>query len=241
MLVIHEHFESTVEEALAFAQTFIDAGGEIVDILELKEGEYDNRPDLVEMRARTDDEELLAAIEDDLFLFSPELEMDIKMPLNMDGIYIAASGKKLSVLAGQMAYSDINHIQLYGSYRWQDNHLMDDKGRYLTSARFSTPITSLPQPDQAILDVQNQYRVIWAENGDISPLFALAYDSAMNVAALGSRLGLSGKEAIYALNTTIEFPAISGNYYYDKNGISQKTFAIQTIIGGRIETLQMMK
>jgi len=69
----------------------------------------------------------------------------------------------------------------------------------------------------------------------------LAYDSAMNVAALGSRLGLSGKEAIYALNTTIEFPAISGNYYYDKNGISQKTFAIQTIIGGRIETLQMMK
>jgi len=241
MVIIHDHFNSTIEEALAFAQTFIDAGGEIIDIMELKEGLYDYRPDLVAMRSRTDDEELLAQLEFDLFLFSPELEMDLKLPLNMDAIYIAAAGKKISVLAGQLAYSDISGVQLYGSHRWQDDHLMDDKGRYLSSAKFATPITSLSQPDQAIMDVQNQYRVIWAENSEITPLFALAYDSAMNVAALGSRLGLTGADAINALNTTIEFPAISGNYYFDKNGISQKKFAIQTISRGRIETVQVGK
>ena len=241
VLIIHDHFNSAVEEAAAFAQTFMDAGGEIVDVVELQEGISDYRPDLVAMRSRTDDEGLLAQLEDDLFLFSPELEMDIKLPLNMDAIYIAAPGKKISVLAGQMAYSDISDVQFYGSHRWQDDHLMDDKGRYLNAAKFSTPITSLSQPDQAILDVQSQYRVIWAENEEISPLFALAYDSAMNVAALGSRLGLTGAEAINALNTTIEFPAISGNYHFDKNGISQKKFAIQTIRRGRIETIQIGK
>jgi len=69
----------------------------------------------------------------------------------------------------------------------------------------------------------------------MSPLFALAYDTAMNIATLGSRLGLKGDDAIDALATTIEFPAISGNYYFDEHGISQKNFAVQRIRRGRIE------
>jgi len=241
MVIIHNHQNSAIEEAAAFAQTFIDAGGEIIDITELREGAFDSRPDLVAMRSRTDDEELLASLEFDLNLFSPEREIDIKLPLGMDAIYIAASGKKLSVLAGQMAYSDIRGVQLYGSYRWFDGHLLDDEGRYLNNAQFATPITSLAQPEQAVLDVQNQYRVTWAKDDDISPLFALAYDAAMNIASLGSRLGLEGEEAFKALRSNIEFPGISGSYYFDKNGISQKTFAVQSIHRGRIETVQVSK
>lgn len=238
MVIIHDHLNSAIDEAASFAKTFIDAGGEIIDIVEMKEGVYDNRPDLVAMRSRTDDEELFASLESDLYLFSPELEIDIKLPLNMDGIYIVATGKQLAVLAGQMAYADISKTQFYGSYRWFDGHLMDDDGRYLTGAEFATPITSLPQPDQAILDVQNQYRVIWAKDNEITPLSALAYDTAMNIGSLGTRLGLKGQDAIKALRNTTEFPAISGNYYFDRDGISQKTFAIQHINRGRIKTVQ---
>ncbi|MDX8387098.1 MAG: penicillin-binding protein activator [Ghiorsea sp.] len=239
VVIIHDDRHSANEEAAAFAQTFISDGGEIIDTLLLKDRVYDNRPDLVRMRSQTDDEELLASLDIDLNLFSPEREFDIKMPLNMDAIYIATSGKKLSVLAGQMAYSDINNVQLYGSYRWFDGHLMDDDGRYLSRAKFATPITSLSQPDQAILDVHNQYRVIWAEGNNIAPLFAIAYDTAMNIAALGTRLGLEGEDAIQVLSTTTSFPAISGNYYFDANGVSQKTFAVQTIRKGEIKTVRM--
>ncbi len=240
MLIIHEESNSAREEAAAFADTFITDGGEIIDVIELEEGVYDNRPNLVAMRSRTDNEELLAQLESDLHLFSPTEEMDIKLPLGFDAIYIAASGKKMSVLAGQLAYSDISRVQLYGSYRWFDGHLMDDEGRYLNGAKFATPFTSLTQPDQAIHDVQSQYRVIWAEQHDISPLFSLAYDAAMNIASLGTRLGFKGSQAIEALNNTA-FSGISGNYYFDNKGISQKTFAVQVIRRGRIETVAMGK
>jgi ABC-type branched-subunit amino acid transport system substrate-binding protein len=241
MVVIYDDNNSSTEEAAAFAQTFMDNGGEVVDMLELKEGVHDYRPAFVAMRERTDDEELLASLEEDLYLFSPTLEVDINMPLNMDAIYIAASGKKIAVLAGQMAYSDITRIQLYGSHRWDDGHLLDDKGRYLSGAEFSTPFTSLPQLNQAILDVQNQYRSIWADNQHISPLFALAYDTAMSIAVLGTRLGVRGEGAIHELRITSEFPAISGNYYYNANGVSQKTFAIQTIRKGKLKVAKIIK
>ncbi len=241
MVVIYDDNNSSTEEAAAFAQTFMDHGGEVIDMFALKEGVRDYRPAFVAMRERTDDEELLASLEEDLYLFSPTLEVDIKMPLNMDAIYIAASGKKIAVLAGQMAYSDITRIQLYGSHRWDDGHLLDDKGRYLSGAEFSTPFISLPQPNQAILDVQNQYRSIWADNQHISPLFALAYDTAMSIAVLGTRLGVKGEAAIHELNNTNEFPAISGNYHYDASGVSQKSFAIQRVYKGKLKTIQITK
>jgi len=241
MVVIYDDNNSCTEEAAAFAQTFMDNGGDVVDMLALEEGVHDYRPAFVAMRERTDDEELLASLEEDLYLFSPTLEVDIKMPLNMDAIYIAASGKKIAVLAGQMAYSDITRIQLYGSHRWDDGHLLDDKGRYLSGAEFSTPFTSLPQLNQAILDVQNQYRSIWADNQHISPLFALAYDTAMSIAVLGTRLGVRGEGAIHELRITSEFPAISGNYYYNANGVSQKSFAIQRVYKGKLKAIQITK
>jgi len=234
--IIHGYKNSESDEALAFAQTFMDAGGDIVDIMALEKGVYDHRSALVGLRERTDDEVLLAALDDDLHLFSVEQNMDIKMPLNLDAIYIATSGKKLSVLAGQMAYLDIHKTQFYGSYRWFDGHLLDDHGRYLNKAEFATPMTSLAQPGQAVLDIQSQYRVIWNDEA-VTPLFFLAYDAALNIASLGSRLGLKGEEAIEALHEQNAFPAISGDYYFDVNGISQKSFAMQRVRRGKVEVV----
>ena len=75
----------------------------------------------------------------------------------------------------------------------------------------------------------------------MSPLFALAYDTTMHIATLGSRMGLQGEDAIDSLHNTEKFPAVSGDYYFDAQGISQKTFAIQTIRHGRIETMQAIE
>ena len=237
IVILHGYSNSAFDEAAAFAQTFMDAGGEILDIVELEKGFSDNRPDLMSMRFRTDDEELLVELDKDLFLFSAEQNMDIKMPLAFDSIYIVEKGKQVAILANQMAYADIRGMQLYGSYRWQDSHLLDDHGRFLGGAQFTAPQTSIEQPNQAVTDVKNQHRIIW-DKDDMSPLFALAYDTAMNISTLGSRLGLKGEDAIAALKATVEFPAISGNYYFDEHGISQKTFAIQRVRRDRVETIQ---
>ncbi|MDQ6977818.1 MAG: hypothetical protein Q9M75_06870, partial [Ghiorsea sp.] len=63
----------------------------------------------------------------------------------------------------------------------------------------------------------------------------------MSIAVLGTRLGLKGKEAIDELSMSSEFPAISGHYYYDANGVSQKTFAIQRVHRGKLKTIQITK
>ncbi len=236
-VILHTYSKSAFDEAAAYAQTFINAGGEVLDIIELEKGFRDNRPGLVSMRFRTDDEELLANLDEDLVLFSAEQNMDIKMPLAFDHMYIIIKGKSLAVLAGQLAYAGIRNVQLYGSYRWQDGHLMDDHGLYLGGSEFAAPFTSVKQPNQAVLDVKSQYRIIW-DSDDMSPLFTLAYDTAMNIATIGSRMGFKGEDAIDVLHNTDGFPAISGNYYFDERGISQKTFAIQRVRRDRVETIQ---
>ncbi|MDX8381008.1 MAG: penicillin-binding protein activator [Ghiorsea sp.] len=236
-VILHGSNNSDFQEAAAFAQTFMDLGGEVLDIVELERGFSDNRPDFVTMRYHTDDEILLSELDEELFLFSPEQNMDIKIPLAFDNMYIVENGRKIALLAGQMAYSGILNVQIYGNHSWSDGHLMDDSGRYLTGAQFATPATSVEQPNQAILDVKSQYRLIWGTD-NMSPLFALAYDTARNTASLGSRMGLKGHDAIDVLLQTEEFRGISGNYYFDNRGISQKTFAIQRIQNGRIETQQ---
>ncbi|MDQ7003615.1 MAG: penicillin-binding protein activator [Ghiorsea sp.] len=234
IVILHGYTDSALEEAAVFAQTFIDAGGEILDIVELKKSFHDNRPDLMGMRFRTDDEELLAELDEDLFLFSAEQNMDIKMPLAFDALYIIEKGSKVTVLVGQLAYSNIRAMQLYGSHRWDDGHLLDDSGRYLDGAQFATPFTNTQRPNQEVSDLKSQYRIIWNKD-NMSPLFALAYDTAMNISTLGSRLGLKGEHAMTALKTTLEFPAISGHYYFDEDGVSKKDFAIQRIHRGQIE------
>ncbi len=241
MVIIYDDNNSATEETAAFAQTFMDHGGDVIDMVALEEGVRDYRPAFVAMRSRTDDEVLLASLEEDLYFFGPELDMDIVMPLNMDAVYIAAPGRRIAVLAGQLAYSGIARVQFYGSHRWDDGHLLDDKGRYLNHAEFATPLTNLAQPDPTILDIQNQYRSIWADRKHLSALFALAYDTAMNVAALGSRLGLTRQDAIDALHDTPRFPAISGSYHFDAQGISQKTFAIQRVWRGKLQSIQPEK
>jgi ABC-type branched-subunit amino acid transport system substrate-binding protein len=239
-VIFHTYTSSAFDEAAAFSKTFTNEGGEIVDVIELKKDYFDYRPDLMSMRYHTDDEMLLAELDEDLYLFSAEQNMDIKMPLGFDSIYISDRGAGIALLAGQMAYVDIRGVQLYGSYRWHDGHLLDDHGRYLNGAQFAAPTTNVSQPSQAILDLKSEYRITW-DNDEISPLFALAYDTAMNIAALGSRMGLKGEDAIAALHSSEKFPAVSGDYYFDDQGISQKDFAIQVIRHGKIETIQAVE
>jgi len=227
--VIYGSKPSEAEEARAFANEFIRLGGEITDSIALDEQGLDQRAKLNNLREHSDDEGLLEALLSDLALFSPELNLEIHMPVGIDALYLATTGKQVSELAGQLAYVDIRNIPMLGSSRWMDGHLLDDKGRNLSSARFIKTNTNYQDTSNFL----EQYREIWGQ-GKPNKLFVIAYDSTRIATLLGSRLGMHGHHAIQAMHDSEGFPNKSGHVYFDGHGIGNKTFRIFKIKRGKL-------
>jgi len=229
MAIIYGSKQSEADEANAFTHEFIRLGGEITDSVMLNNQGLDQRNILNDLRENSDDEALLQELLSDLALFSPELNLEVHMPVGIDGLYLATSGKQVSELAGQLAYVDIRNIPMLGSSRWMDGHLLDDRGRNLSSARFTQSDTSYQDTSNFI----EQYREIWGQ-GQPKKLFVIAYDSTRIATLLGSRLGLQGYHAIQAMHDSEGFPNKSGHVYFDSSGIGKKTFRIFKIKRGKL-------
>ncbi|MDQ6956611.1 MAG: penicillin-binding protein activator [Mariprofundaceae bacterium] len=229
MAVIYGNKQSEMSEADAFADEFTRLGGEITSDIALNDNNLDQRGVLNDLRENSDDEALLEELLSDLALFSPELNLEVHMPVGIDGLYIATSGKQVSELAGQLAYVDIRNIPMLGSSRWMDGHLLDDRGRNLSSARFIQNKTNYQDTSNFL----EEYREIWGQ-GQPKKLFVIAYDSTRIATLLGSRLGLRGHSAMQAMHDSEGFPNKSGHVYFDEFGAGNKTFKIFKIKRGKL-------
>ncbi len=219
-------------EAAAFARRFQAEGGEIVESLVLSSNRIDYRDTFRGLRARTDDEELLASLDEET-IFLAEPAVDIRMPTSFDGVYLALSGRRVALVAGQLAYADITGVDLFGSGHWRDGHLLDDKGRYLNRARFSD--VSFPAGSAAGLrQLRLDYREAWGEEKP-GKLTGLAYDSALIAIMLTSRMGLSGIALQQELMDRSGFPGLTGQVYFDAFGVGQKQFDIFTVRGNQVQ------
>jgi len=231
MVVIGADDPSSRQEEDAFVQAFEELGGEVVDRFELPHQSIDFRPDLRAMRMRTDDEELLAELDEELAM-SIEPDQEIRMPVNFDAVYLALPGKQVALLAGQLAYVDVNEVRLYGSGRWQDGKLLSDKGRYLGRAQFS----DVAFPNGASPDLRRfmlAWRDIWGVDKP-GKLTGLAYDSTLIAVVLTSRLGLSGHGVLAGLRDMSGFPGLTGHVRFDENGVGHKGFELFRIRRGHI-------
>ncbi len=223
MVMIGTGSPSSRHEEDIFIQTFEDLGGEVVDRFDLPSGSIDFRSNLRAMRMRTDDEILLAELDEELAL-SIEPDQEIRMPVNFDAIYLALPGKQVALLAGQLAYVDVNEVRLYGSGRWQDGKLLSDKGRYLGRAQFSDvafPNGTSPNLRHFMLT----WRDIWGV-GKPGKLAGLAYDSTLIATLLTSRLGLSGRNLLTGLHDITGFPGLTGHVHFDEDGVGHKDFEL---------------
>ena len=234
MVVISDAAEKQTEAEM-FTSAFEGFGGKIVQSLQLAPGTIDYRNSLRRLRFKTDDNRVLAELDRDLNLFMPKMKMEIRMPLNFDAIYLALNGKKVALLAGQMAYADITGAPIYGSSRWQDGHLLDDRGRYLSHARFASSESSdakgSDSPDMR--SFRFAYREAWGDD-KISDLMRLAYDTMRLATVITSRLGLENSEIFEALQDADGFPAMTGHVHFDEFGVGQKQLDIFSIKKGKI-------
>lgn len=235
-MVVISDADRGVDEGEAFAAAFEALGGEVMQTLYLDGESMDHRAELGRLRFETDDEELLAELDEELALFLPEPEMDIQMPVHFDAAYLALDGRQVSLLAGQLAYAGIQDIPLYGSSRWQDGHLLDDRGRYLSSGRFTAAgggdMHGVPD-DPARNRLRLAYREAWG-SGRPSELVALAYDTMRIATVMTSRLGPEESDSLFGLQDPEGFPAITGHVLFDESGVGWKQLDIFGIQNGRI-------
>ncbi len=230
-VVISASDPSSLHEAANFRAEFKAFGGEISDEVTLTAGDIDHRKLLQKMRFHTDDEELLAVLEEELDI-SANPDMEIRMPVSFDGIYLALPGKMVAILAGQLAYVDVRGVYLYGSERWRDGHLLDDRGRYLSKSRFSD--VEFPEgSDPEVRRFVASYHELWG-SGKPDKLAGLTYDSVMIAAILTTKLGLSGEGLIEGLKDVNGFPGLTGHVQFLNSGIGIKSPKIFGIQRGRI-------
>jgi len=222
-------------EADMFVTAFESLGGEILQTMQLESGLIDYRDSLRQLRYETDDDVALAALDEDLNVFLPAMDMEIRVPVNFDAIYLAMNGRKVALLAGQLAYADISGLPIYGSSRWQDGHLLDDRGRYLSRARFaaSNNHTQHDSDDSAMRRFQFAHREAWGA-GKTTDLMRLAYDSMRIATVITSRLGLEDNAIFEALQDPDGFPALTGHVRFDANGVGQKQLDVFSIKKGKI-------
>ena len=235
-MVVISSDEQGLGEGQAFMTAFEALGGEVMQTLHLEERQLDHRTELRALRFDTDDDELLSLLDEELALFLPAMDMEIRMPVNFEAAYLAMNGKQVSLLAGQLAYADIQGVPLYGSSRWQDGHLLDDRGRYLSGGHFvASAATSMNESmdDQVRSQLRFIYREAWG-SGDPSELAALAYDTMRIAAVITSRLGLEEDDISFGLQDAEGFPAVTGHVRFDQFGVGQKQLDIFTIQNGKI-------
>ncbi|RME83619.1 MAG: hypothetical protein D6771_05595 [Zetaproteobacteria bacterium] len=222
-------------EAQAFAAAFTALGGEVLEVDAIP-ADGDARAVLLGIRERTDDEELLYALDEDLALFSPDPDLIIRMPPGFDAVFLAAPGKTVFLLAAQLAWAGID-TPIYGTSRWDDGHLLDDRGRYLARVRFAAaPVNAAPTPD--LRRAIQLWRDAWHPEAVAAlPSRAtwLMFDAVrMLVEVLGAR-GLKGMEAVKAISTMPMFPGALGAFRFDESHRILRMPPLFTVRGGRIE------
>jgi len=233
MVVISTDAPSSLAEADAFAEEVTQLGGEVLDRLRLPQGSIDFRNALRELRMRTDDEQLLAELDEDLAVSAQsEDDMEIRMPVNFDAVFLALSGRQVALLSGQLAYVGVKNVHLYGTSRWQDGYLLSDHGRYLRQARFSDvafPNGTTPELRRFKL----AWRDVWGLE-KLGKLSGLAYDSMLIGVLLTHRMGLSGQALLAALKDKTGFPGLTGHVRFSADGVGQKYFELFRIRHNKI-------
>ena len=231
MVVINQDRPDAKLEGDMFTTAFEQLGGEVSYRLQLPADTVDDRPLLRQMRAETDDEELLAELDEDLALFSPETDMEIRMPTNFDAIYLALRGKDVALLAGQLVYADITGLPMYGSSRWNDGHLLDDRGRYLSTARYVS-VDEAGADSSRMSRLRLMYREAWGDEQP-SELALLANDTMLIATMVTARLGMHGREIARGLQDPVGFPSLTGQVTFDASGVGQKKLDIFMIRHGQ--------
>ncbi|MDX8412887.1 MAG: penicillin-binding protein activator [Mariprofundales bacterium] len=221
---------SASQASSALFRQLLEADGSVVVHQLTVEDAVDQRLQLIDLRRDTDDGMLLDELDQDLALFIAETDLQPALSANIVAIYLPLSGEQVVRLSGQLAYVGLNRVRLLGDSRWQDGHLLDDHGRYLTAARIVAVPSSQPTQSEAGIaaSTEGRYRQLWGDHAK-SLLSDVAFDSLVVAATLTSSWGLQGWSLLQALRDPGGFPLPTGSVVFDRQGVGHKRFVLLSV------------
>ncbi len=195
------------ELADVFSEEIIQLGGEILCQVSYKRGSVDFKPEIRKI-IEVDMEGILSRNADMISLddYSKEEWFRNYFP-SFDAIYLPGYAEDVGLIVPQLAYYNVEPVQLLGSHRWNSMELIRRGEQYVEGAVFTDGFF-VNSPHTDISEFVDRYRRF---SGEDPTLFsAQAYDSSemiLQVLFNGARSREGIREGLLAIQN---FPGVSG-------------------------------
>ena len=156
--------------------------------------------------------------------------------IDFDALFIPDSSKKISMLAPQLDYHDVNGVLLFGTNLWHSDQLIASAGDYVQEA----VVPDIFFKDSTTQHVKRFVSNFQAQFGS-SPDFmeAITYDTTRMVFQVLSRHELFSRDDVkIALMNMNPFNGITGPTVFDDTGEAQKNLYILQIVGNQFVELE---
>ena len=151
--------------------------------------------------------------------------------IDFEALFIPDSSQKISMIAPQLDYHDVNGILLFGTNLWHSDELIALAGNYVQEAVVPDIYfgnSSAETVKRFVSGFQSQF--------DEPPGFmeAVAYDTTKMAFQVLSGPGLASRDDVkISLQDMASFVGITGRTIFDITGESQKDLYLLQIIGDR--------
>ncbi len=240
-----------------FVKEVIGLGGHVVDSLPYKRSQNDFK-DLIFHIGGASDQQLKSkamrylrsgrtppelndkgnisrpAIDSGLFSGDEVEGLNVGLELNYDAIFIPGYYDKISLLAPQLVFYNIENVLLLGGNGWNSQELIDNARNYLKSVLFVDGFfaeSSRPETQEFV----EKYETNFGERPSV--LAAQAYDTSN----IFIKLLKEGADSRLKIKTGLEvirnFSGVTGNTSIKNNGDSEKSLVRLTVEDGEIVVL----
>ncbi|UCD85981.1 MAG: penicillin-binding protein activator [Deltaproteobacteria bacterium] len=152
--------------------------------------------------------------------------------IDFDAVFIPDYYDKVGLIVPQLAYYDVEEVQLLGSNGWNYSQLIEMAGRYVEGAIFVDGYFK-DSPNREIRKFVRRFSATFSEEPDI--LAAQAYDAARMMFSVLKQRGVSSRSALREeLLNLSKYQGITGNISFTDSGELEKELFILKIKDGRI-------
>jgi len=163
-------------------------------------------------------------------------EADEPQPIvDFDALFIPDAPQKAGLIIPQLAFYDIENVQLLGTNLWHAPSLIEMAPRFSQGAIITDGLI-LDEPRGKLAEFVQSYQSIFLEPPDL--LSATGYDSAMIVLTLLGDSRVKFRSSLKtALGTLRNFPGVTGNTSFDASGEVHKRLFLMRVKGDGFETI----
>jgi ABC-type branched-subunit amino acid transport system substrate-binding protein len=156
--------------------------------------------------------------------------------IDFEALFIPDSSKKISMLAPQLDYHDVNGVLLFGTNLWHSDQLIASAGDYVQEA-VVPDIFFKGSMTQHVKRFVSNFQAQFGSSPDF--MEAITYDTTRMVFQVLMHHELFSRDDVkIALKTMNPFNGITGPTVFDDTGEAQKNLYLLQIVGNQFVELE---